>query len=542
MPLLLTPEATIAIDSLLEQLQAADDKQAVEIVRKRYVTLKQIIIEAHNPFNMALQALLQATSPAKLRQVVAQYPILLEDETLDRLPEIANEVEQAGDTIMAPRLRLRVSEVRHFKQPHDRLPRSVAPERQETVEYENTPGMRIESDRGSISGDKVYNPTINNIHIEGQSVPERRWQEPAQQVFDEKKPFVGRRDKLDEATKYLTLGEDVAIVGKTRALALQGLAGIGKTYMARKLGVDLYDHFGHRVFWLDFGNEEVNEQILLGKLAGCVFGGVVPAGQLDVEQVRSWLQETIPPPARFLVIFDDVWPQAPLDLLSRALPANAVRLITTRNRVVAQGISRKVIELDRLDLQDGLELLEDRLNDQDDATYHDAAYHQDLKELVGLLDGHALALEIAAAMIRQPVWMAEILSALREGIGQGRLDHLQVPEDRDLNLERSLALSYERMAPEQRSRFRALGVFAPETPITPEAAAAIWGLQGEHALRDASLFLRELADLAFLVNARNLPSQSIANIDCSRSMHMHSWNRNRNLLVLVGHMHNIIQN
>src|SRR5262249_2728906 len=64
---------------------------------------------------------------------------------------------------------------------------------------------------------------------------------------------------------------------------------------------------------------------------------------------------------------------------------------------------------------------------------------------------------------------------------------------------RSLALSYERMTEEQRRRFRLLGVFAAETPITAEAAMALWGLDGEHALREAGLFLRELADLALLV-------------------------------------------
>src|SRR5260370_18005923 len=73
-PILLTPEATMAIDGLLDQLLAAEDEQAVEFVRARYATLKQII-EVHNPFNIALQELLQATSPTELRQVVAHYPI-----------------------------------------------------------------------------------------------------------------------------------------------------------------------------------------------------------------------------------------------------------------------------------------------------------------------------------------------------------------------------------------------------------------------------------------------------------------------------------
>ncbi len=52
------------------------------------------------------------------------------------------------------------------------------------------------------------------------------------------------------------------------------------------------------------------------------------------------------------------------------------------------------------------------------------------------------------------------------------------------------------MTPEKRQRFRLLGVFAVEKPITVEAAAAVWGLQD--ALGEARQALNELVDLSLL--------------------------------------------
>ena len=87
-----------------------------------------------------------------------------------------------------------------------------------------------------------------------------------------------------------------------------------------------------------------------------------------------------------------------------------------------------------------------------------------------LLGGHALALEIAAAQIKKPSRLATILHELEQGIGRGTLSTLKLaPGDgRDENLERSFALSYERLNPEEQCLFRALGVFAEESQITAE--------------------------------------------------------------------------
>jgi tetratricopeptide (TPR) repeat protein len=362
------------------------------------------------------------------------------------------------------------------------------------------PQVDMHADRG---GTTVYqNPGTIQTTVYNYNQPQliKHWQVPAPPVLD--KTFVGREEELRQLMEYLTAGEDVAIVGKAQALTLQGMGGIGKTYLALKLANELYDRFPGGVLWIVVGPQVIDEasaQSPLSRLASSAFDGITPIGQLDPEQVRAWLQETAPGP--FLVIFDDVWSQVSLRFLARALPANAVRLVTTRYVHIPRILGGKMIPLDRLTPEDGLALLEDRLGCQGNTTYR-----TDLEELVKLLDGHALALDITAARIPDLSWIPIVLKDLKKGIGLSKLDGLKLSEERDLNVEKSLGLTYDRMTPEQQSRFRALGVFAPETPITPEAAAAIWDLNGEDATQDALFYLRDLANLALLTEVEKPPT------------------------------------
>ena len=275
------------------------------------------------------------------------------------------------------------------------------------------------------------------------------------------------------------------------------MGGIGKTYLARKLATDLQNTFPAGVIWLELGpnvTDEASAQLPLRRLAGYIPDYVPPADQLYPEQLTPLIEEMTQEP--LLVVFDDVWHQAPLRFLARALPANAVRLVTTRYANIAQTLGGKMVRIDRLTPADGLALLEDRLDCQGETTYR-----PELEQLVALLDGHALALDIAAALIKKrqtrELAVQMVLENLRQGFGQGKLNTLILPpsEERDENLERLLALSYERMNAAQQGRFRALGVFTTEAPITVEAAAAVWNIDN---LNDAQNALLELVDLALL--------------------------------------------
>ena len=361
----------------------------------------------------------------------------------------------------------------------------------------------------------LNSPTGSQLHISGNynaivqgtgnatvnvALPplKQQWLKPARQILS--KAFVGRQELVDKLIEELRGGESVSITGRpTAGRALQGMGGIGKTYLALKLAGELYDRFPGGVIRIDVGpqvTDEASTQMPLGRLAGYAFNGVAPPGPYQSEQVAAWLDATAPGP--FLVLFDDLWKPAPLRLLGRALPPQAVMLVTTRFTSVAQAIGANIVPLDRLAPDDGLALLEDRLQCQGDAIHRAA-----LEAIVRLLGGHALALELAAAQIRKPSHINLVLQDLEQSIGQGRLDSLQLTlgEDRDENLERSFALGYERMTAAQQRLFRALGVFAEESPITAEAAAALWGMDNTITAQRA---LFDLADLALLTELEEI--------------------------------------
>src|SRR5579864_2032236 len=122
-------------------------------------------------------------------------------------------------------------------------------------------------------------------------VLKQQWLKPARQALS--KAFIGRQELVDRLIEELSGGKSVIIMGvPTAARAVQGMGGIGKTYLALKLAGELYDRFPGGVIRIDVGpqvTDETSTQLPLGRLAGYAFGGIAPRGPFQPEQVAAWL-------------------------------------------------------------------------------------------------------------------------------------------------------------------------------------------------------------------------------------------------------------
>ncbi len=496
---LLSDETFVTFDALLAV--NSEKESAVRTLKQHQTILKMArdssIDEAYIDLSMpialqeALTALWQAR-PGGLPRVVEQHPLLLEAETIRVLLARASRIEREGDPASAQALRFRIGEVQRLRQQQERLQQSTqeAPSVQEGPQQ-----VKMSATRGSFS---VYRNegTINSTYVEHaetvMTVPQEiafpplNWLPPAAPSHPEGRTFIGREQDLQELRDALLAGNEVAITGIASATMLHGMAGIGKTYLATQLAIEVQSYFPGGVLTVSLSGirpkkdvqptkkdvqptPEEKAQPILQDLAAYAFNGQKDqfTRPLQPGQVAAWLQQAAP--GRLLVIFDDVWDLNTLLFLKRALPP-AGCIVTTRDANIAYMLGGTRKELGRLSDQDSLDLLENRLGCVGNMTYRPG-----LKKLVDELEGHALALEIIAARIKRPERIQEVLEALAQKVGQARLDQLKVrgEETRATSVKAALALSYDFMSEEEQRRFRLLGVFEPEAPITVEAAAAI---------------------------------------------------------------------
>jgi cytidylate kinase len=256
---------------------------------------------------------------------------------------------------------------------------SISPATTEAVEDMSSPAavMEVRASKkgmavGSAQGDITQNNTEYNIV---QNAPlEQEWQRPARVGL--KKNFVGREGELKDLRKRLLDGQSVVISGQASpTVTVQGMPGIGKTFLAERLAQELNERFSAGVIWQTVGPQrQTKEQAseVLNELAKYAFKNQRPVGTLDSEQVRAWLEHAIEERA-LLVVLDDVWSIEVLRVLDEAIPARAVRMVTTRKEQVARYLSGHHCQLDRLSSEDGLKLLEDRLQlgESDATTYRE---------------------------------------------------------------------------------------------------------------------------------------------------------------------------
>ncbi len=261
---------------------------------------------------------------------------------------------------------------------------------------------------------------------------------------------------------------------------LYGIGGIGKSTLINQLcrECDVRRRFPDGIIWLTIGEKSSLE----GSLAAL-------QSALEAQAKRIQRAER---DRRYLVVLDDVWEFEFIERFRDKLqhyPRSSL-LISTRKPEIADLAGFPKIALDKLDIPLSIQLLRMRLPEADPTI---------CREIAVILDGHALALSIAAAWIARRGRGSEVklLNRLRE---RRIFEELSLQrENRNYHLEYSLRLSYEALRDESDESdqtpaydlqycFRQLGALAADGSFDAAAAAALWRLEG-YALEDA------LADL-----------------------------------------------
>jgi tetratricopeptide (TPR) repeat protein len=285
--------------------------------------------------------------------------------------------------------------------------------------------------------------------------------------------FIGRAtDRAEIGALLRADGEPV--------IAVRGAGGIGKTYLARQLSRDLAADFPGGVLWAGLGPEARHTDIVLATVLP-EWGQASPNGRnldpsrVTAAQVRNLLSGA---PGRLLAVLDDVWVPEVARKLQEALPAGTACLLTTRSpRIAALGGHNYT--LSKLDHADGCALLEDRLRV---ANLNPDPHAAALREIARLVDGHALALDLAARQLieRGVDFAPRFVERLKKHLGGAtpfKLLELGEGQTRDDSLEAALYLSYEPLSEDAQAKFRALGVLAPDTSFADRTAFAVWGVR-----------------------------------------------------------------
>jgi predicted ATPase/class 3 adenylate cyclase/Tfp pilus assembly protein PilF len=296
----------------------------------------------------------------------------------------------------------------------------------------------------------------------------------------ERDAFVGRRTTLQELRTHLE--------GATRLLSVLGIGGTGKTRLAIHFGWTHLGHYPGGVWFCDLSQARDADGIVSAVARGL---GVPPGTDEPVEQLAA----AIAGRGRCLVILDN------FEQVTRHADATLGRwldvaaevqfLVTTREVLGLPG--ERVFALAPLPEADAADLFARRA-EIDGTDAH-------IGELMRLLDGLPLAIELAAARVRV-MPPATLLARMRE-----RFDVLASPStrrDRQATMRTTLDWSWELLSPVDKLALAQLSVF--EGGFTLEAAEAVleftalgstpWPAGALHSLVDKSL-VRALPEARF---------------------------------------------
>ena len=285
--------------------------------------------------------------------------------------------------------------------------------------------------------------------------------------------LVERPDLLDGLVR--------ALGSRERLVAVAGVAGAGKSTLARQAGGarQVQRTFRDGIAWVEVGPGK-HPVVLLADLASRL--GLPPAAASfgTEEQGREQLIAALRG-RRALIVADDVREAGQLEAITGLAPKCTV-LFTTRQDKLAHEVRAKQVVVGELTPDQSMELLGRWTGEDPEALPYGA---RDLCAQAGNL---ALGVALAGAMAGQGQALGQVLAAVKE---HATADQGSAPEALFSVIEASI----DDLPEADRERYAQLAVFAGRGPFPRDAARTLWPAE----LPDA-----ETDDLLERLTARNL--------------------------------------
>jgi tetratricopeptide (TPR) repeat protein len=313
---------------------------------------------------------------------------------------------------------------------------------------------------------------------------------PIAQPYGLKRPlpdhYIVREKPLNDARAAICADavRPTVFSAPPNATAVYGMGGVGKSTLATALVQDcqVRRHFKDGILWIEVG--QTPSVTALQATVGVHYGDDRERYKTPTEAQIALSQKLHEIQA--LLVLDDVWDHEVI----QAFPVSGTQcrlLITTRSRVLADKIGGKDIPVDLLTPHEGAQLLAAAV----DGSADDPLYAQ----ISTAFEGHTLSIELAAARLRKrgASFAQRLLDGL-EDMANPFADLNVDADDKNLNLEKSLAQSYFMLDNDDLRRFRLLGIFAREGTVNLAALAAVWG-DADEKVADRALEVLLDADL-----------------------------------------------
>ena len=266
-------------------------------------------------------------------------------------------------------------------------------------------------------------------------------------LVDDIDRFIGRKKELQELQNLLKTGKDLVTIKST--------GGAGKTRLALQAARSVVSDYPGGVWFMDLTEARSPDGIV--QIVANVLD--VPLGNQSLEGQIARLTNAIATREKTLILFDNVeqvveHASATIGQWKSSSP-KAQFLVTTREPLRLNG--EHVVELQPMDLQEGVLLFKDRAQSHGLKSAEEPTSERAIQDIVRALDGLPLSIELAAART-SALTPAQILERVSERFQLLRRRSKQgLP--RQSTLEDLIEWSWNLLEPWEQSALAQLSVF-----------------------------------------------------------------------------------